>query len=138
MQRDEAVDIEAWSDVSAGKHEGDGHAAAVAPREDQALAFGENFFRDPGQASCRAILEGIHARVVEAEVEGVTPLVRFAEDLPNRGEIVSAARDDHEPRLLARNISIVGIDCDIELRDARLVGDQRFGSSATMSVEIQE
>src|SRR5262245_31708014 len=47
VQRDEPVDIETLSDVATGKHEGDGHVAAVAPLEYRALALGENFPGDP-------------------------------------------------------------------------------------------
>src|SRR5262249_50679085 len=85
MQRHEPIDIEPRPDVSPGKHEGDGKTATAAPLEDGALALGENFLRDPRQTSRRAVLERIHARVVQTEIEAFLALVRIGEDLANRG-----------------------------------------------------
>ena len=93
VQIDETVGVQAGTQVAAGQDEGHGCHVLLEPREHHPLAGGQDLPRDARQGSGGAALEGIHAGVVEAEVEaGSARCAPRPEPLSIVGEVLRCSR----------------------------------------------
>ena len=136
MQVDEAGYVESRAEVSADERERHGHPAGAAPFEHQPLSRRQDLARDPGEAARVTTLEGIHAGVVEAEIERLPPI-----DVPqgalHRGQVRFGARHDLQPRPRARLVAVHPRHGDVELMDSGLVRDEARRAAPAVRVEIQ-
>ena len=121
--------------VSAGEHEGDGPARRARTLEDESLAGGQRPMVDARQATHVAALVGVHARVVEHEVEAFAS--ERVEAPLDGGQVIGSARDEVQAPAGSGPVAVEGIDRHVQPDDTWFAAEQLVGAAATVGVQVE-
>jgi hypothetical protein len=123
MQSDELGLGEARAGVTSGQDKGNGDGAA-APGQDQLLTPGKDVLRDAVQATDGTALNGVHAGIVEAQIDDGRHALQVYQSPGNCWKVLVCATDQLAQMLVGRCVGVERIHGDVELPDARVAFHQ--------------